>query len=62
MNKDGRTEMIEELPKDADSFEQPDKDIREATKPVREKLGIKEDTLNEGVEKRLGELKERLKL
>jgi hypothetical protein len=29
---------------------------------VRAKLGVNEDVLNNGVEKRLGELKERLKL
>jgi hypothetical protein len=48
MTKDGCAEMIEELSKDADNFEQLDKDIRETTKPVREKLGINEDALNEG--------------
>jgi hypothetical protein len=62
MTKEGRAEMIEELSRDADSFEQLDRDIRAATKPIREKLGINENALNEGVEKRLGELKEKLKL
>src|SRR2546429_558212 len=48
MTKAGRDKMmIEELPRDADTFEQLDKDVRLATKPVREKLGINEDALNE---------------
>jgi hypothetical protein len=62
MTKAGRDEMIEELSRDADTFEQLDKDVRMATKPVREKLGIKEDTLNERVEQNLGELLAKLKL
>lgn len=62
MTKEGRDEMIKELSQDADIFEQLDRDIRQATRPVREKLGINEAPLNEGVEKRLGELKEQLKL
>lgn len=62
MTKDGRAEMIEELSKDAHTFEKLSDDIRAATRPVREKLGVNEDALNEGVEKRLGELKEKLKL
>lgn len=62
MTKIGRDEMIDELSKDADSFEQLDKDVRLATKPVREKLGINEETLNERVEQNLGELLAKLKL
>jgi hypothetical protein len=56
ITKDGRTKMIDELVIDADTFEQLDRDIREATKPVRMKLGIKEEQLNEGLEKRMAEL------
>ena len=50
--KEGRAEMIAELSNDADVFEQLDKDIREATKLVREKLDIKEEELDAGVEHR----------
>ena len=62
MTKAGRREMIEELSKDADTFEQLDKDVRIATKPMREKLGINESALNERVERNLGELLAKLKL
>lgn len=61
MTEDGRAKMIEELTKDAEVFEQLDKDIRSATKPVRERLGIKEALLNEGVEEQLGQLLTKLK-
>jgi hypothetical protein len=61
MTKAGRDEMIEELSRDADTFEQLEKDVRMATQPVRERLGINEDTLNERVEQNLGELLARLK-
>jgi hypothetical protein len=54
--------MIEELSKDAEMFEQLDQDVRAATKPVREKLGINEDALDERVEQNLSELLARLKL
>jgi histidyl-tRNA synthetase len=56
LSREGREEMIGELLDDADTFEQLDKDIREATRPVRERLGIKEDVLNERVEKRMVEV------
>jgi hypothetical protein len=59
--KDGRTKMMEELSNDADVFEQLDKDIREATKPIREALGIADDALDAGVERRLSELRSALK-
>lgn len=62
MTKEGRAQMIEELSKDAECFKELDRDIRVATKPVREKLGINEDAVNEGVEKQLGKLKEKLKI
>lgn len=62
MTKAGREQMIEELSRDADMFEQLDKDVRVATKPVREKLGIDEGVLNERVEQNLGELLTKLKL
>jgi hypothetical protein len=54
--------MIEELSKDADTFEQLAKDIKEATKPVREKLEVKEAALDAAVEQRLAELKSELNL
>jgi hypothetical protein len=62
MTKAGRDEMIEELSKDADTFEQLDKDVRTATKPVRAKLGINEEALNKRVEQNLGKLLSQLKL
>jgi hypothetical protein len=62
ITSEGRVSMIDELSKDADDFERLAKDIRDATRPVREKLGVNEDELNERVENRLGELKRRLGL
>ncbi|MGJ4924824.1 hypothetical protein [Bradyrhizobium oligotrophicum] len=62
MTKIGRDEMIAELSKDADTLEQLDIDVRIATKPVREKLGINEEALNQRVEQNLGELRAKLKL
>jgi hypothetical protein len=62
MTEAGRTKMIEELLNDANTFEQLDKDIREATKPTRAKIGIREDLLDTRVEQRLGELRKELKL
>jgi hypothetical protein len=62
MTKAGRDEMIEELSKDTDTFEPLDKDVRLATKPARERLGINEDNLHERVGQNLGELLAKLKL
>jgi hypothetical protein len=53
----GRDKMIIELKDDADTFEALGKDIRTALKPVREKLGIKDEVLDAHVEKRMAELK-----
>jgi hypothetical protein len=62
MTEAGRTKMIEGLLSDANTFEQLDKDIREATKPTRTKIGIREDVLDTRVERRRGELRKELKL
>ena len=60
--KPGREKMIAELKSDADIFEKLDQDIRDATKPVRSRLGIKEEVLNARVEKRLAEVRRGLSL
>jgi ribosome-binding protein aMBF1 (putative translation factor) len=48
--------MIEELSNDINTFEKLAKDVLEATKSVRKKLGISEETLNERVESRMADL------
>jgi hypothetical protein len=53
LDKDGRAKMIEELERDIQTFEKLDQDIRDATKPVRKKLGIKEEELDARVEQRM---------
>jgi leucyl-tRNA synthetase len=60
--KPGREKMIAELKSDADIFEKLDQDVRDATKPVRSRLGIKEEVLNARVEKRLAEVRHGLSL
>jgi hypothetical protein len=57
MTEDGRAKMIVELQKDADTFEQLEKDIHEAMKATREKLGIREEVLDARVEKRMADVK-----
>ncbi len=56
--EDGRAKMIAELTNDIETFETLAKDIMEATKPVRARLGISEETLNERVENRMADLKD----
>lgn len=56
MTEDGRTEMIDELSEDSERFDKLAKDIHEATKPVRRKLGIKEEVLDERVENQMANL------
>jgi hypothetical protein len=56
--EEGRSEMVAELSKDTDTFEKLASDIMEATKPVRKKLGISEETLNEKVEARMAQLRD----
>jgi hypothetical protein len=53
----GRAEMIAELSIDTATFEKLAADILEATKPVRKRLGISEEKLNERVELRMAELR-----
>jgi hypothetical protein len=53
--EDGRAKMIEDLTADADTFEKLAADIHEAMKPVREKLGIKDEMLDAQVEKKMAE-------
>lgn len=62
LDNDGRTKMIRELNGDAEMFEQLDVVIREAMKPIRKKLGIEEEVLDEQVDKRLAEVKSGLAL
>lgn len=59
---EGRKKLIEGLANDAEVFEQLDNDIRDATKPVRKRLGIKEEQLDEAVEQKMAELKAGLTL
>jgi hypothetical protein len=60
--EDGRAKMIAELSNDIDTFEKLAQDIMEATKPVRARLGISEETLNERVEDRMADLMDGLVL
>ncbi len=50
---EGRAKMIEEVSADADTFEKLAADIHEAMKPVREKLGLKDEALDAQVEKQM---------
>jgi hypothetical protein len=59
---EGRKKLIEGLANDAEVFEKLDNDIRDATKPVRKRLGIKEEQLDEAVEQKMAELKAGLTL
>jgi hypothetical protein len=56
--KEGREKMIAELIKDADTFEKLAADIEAAMKPVREKLGVKDEELDAAVEKQLAQQRE----
>ena len=60
--KEGREKMIAELTADADTFEKLSADIHEATKPIRVKLGIKEEVLDERVENQMAKIREGLPL
>jgi hypothetical protein len=59
---EGRAKMIEELSADADTFEKLAADVHEATKPIREKLGIKDEVLDEYVEKQMANTRAGLSL
>jgi hypothetical protein len=54
--EEGRAAMIAELSNDIDTFEKLAHDIMEATKPVRARLGISEETLNKRVEDRMADI------
>jgi hypothetical protein len=56
LTEEGRAEMIAELSKDAADFEKLAQDIHEATKPIRQRLGIKEAVLDERVEAQMADL------
>ncbi len=56
--KEGRERMIAELIKDADTFEELAADIEAAMKPVRERLGVRDEQLNAAVEKQLAQMRE----
>jgi hypothetical protein len=58
----GRAKMIEELIADTDTFEKLAADVHEATKPIRIKLGIKDEVLDEQVEKQMANLQAGLPL
>jgi hypothetical protein len=59
---EGRAKMIEELIVDADTFEKLAADIHEGTKPIRAKLGIKDEVLDEHVEKQMANIRAGLDL
>jgi TRAP-type C4-dicarboxylate transport system substrate-binding protein len=50
--------MIAELIADADTFEKLAADIQKVMKPVREKLGIRDEELDAAVEKQLAQQRE----
>lgn len=60
--EEGRAEMIAELTADCDTFEKLAVDLKEATKPVRAKLGIKEEVLDKRVEQRMADIRNGLEL
>jgi hypothetical protein len=60
--EEGRAEMIAELAADIDTFEQLAADLREATKPTRQKLGIKDEVLDERVEQRMADIRSGIEL
>lgn len=56
--KEGRDKMIAELIADAERFEILAADIQAAMKPVREKLGVKDEELDAGVERQMAQMRE----
>jgi hypothetical protein len=56
--KEGRDKMIAELIADADMFEKLAADIQAAMRPVREKLGVKDEVLDAGVETQMAQMRE----
>jgi hypothetical protein len=56
--KEGRQGMITELTADADTFETLAADIQAALKPVREKLGVRDEELDARVEKQMAQMRE----
>ena len=62
LTKAGRDKMIGELKGDCDIFERLEQDIIEATKPIRQELGIRDEELNARVEKRMADIMKGLEL
>ena len=60
--QEGRAEMIAELSADIDTFEKLAADMREATKPIRQKLGIKDEILDARVEQRMADIRNGIEL
>jgi hypothetical protein len=60
--EEGRAEMIAELSADTDTFEKLANDLREATRPTRQKLGIKDEALDERVERRMADIRNGMEL
>lgn len=56
-NPEGRATMIDELNTDAELFEKLDEDIQKAMKPIRQKLGIKEDAIAAHVQEYMAKAK-----
>ena len=56
LTEEGRAEMIAELSKDVEDFEKLAQDIHEATMPIRKRLGIKEEVVDEKVEAQMADL------
>jgi hypothetical protein len=54
--------MIAELSNDIDTFEKLAADLRDATKPTRQKLGIKDEVLDERVEQRMADIRNGIEL
>lgn len=60
--EEGRAEMIAELSGDAEMFEKLAADLHEATKPTRQKLGIRDEVIDEHVEQRMADIRNGIEL
>ena len=60
--EEGRAAMIAELATDTETFEKLATDLREATKPTRQMLGIKDEVLDEHVEQRMADIRNGIEL
>ena len=59
---EGRAKMIEELSGDADTFDRLAADVYEATKPIRARLGTKDEVLDEHVAQQMTNIRAGLPL